>query len=240
MFVDPANNAFFLIAPYVLAQRTSDDDLGSNYYARTTAKYGDPGPSWGTAQRKRIQASPLARTSRPTFFPYLAIPVGQLPTTPIQSSCRSSRWFAQHTIRANYVQNGWGIGSGLMDEDGRPAHQNWTGIDFTLLSDSNASLKTDLDNYLYQIAAHYFSMCKTAIDPWIPRTLYLGPDSLGTCSALESQRVEGCRSVPRRDDHGWILGNAPGDVGLHLYLLRRQAVFRWRIPHANADSAFYR
>jgi hypothetical protein len=86
------------------------------------------------------------------------------------------------SVAANYVQNGWGIGSGLMDEDGRPAHQNWTGIDFTLLSDSNASL-TDLDNYLYQIAAHYFAMRKTAIDHWIPRTLYLGPDSLGTWSA---------------------------------------------------------
>jgi hypothetical protein len=57
------------------------------------------------------------------------------------------------------------------------------------LSDTNASLKTDLDSYLYQIAAHYFSMCKTGIDHWIPGTLYLGPDSLGTWSAPSNRNV---------------------------------------------------
>ena len=31
-------------------------------------------------------------------------------------------------ITANYVKNGWGIGSGLMDEDGRPSHQPWTAL----------------------------------------------------------------------------------------------------------------
>src|SRR5437660_2734854 len=28
-------------------------------------------------------------------------------------------------LNVNYVQNGWAIGSGLMDEDMRPGHQSW-------------------------------------------------------------------------------------------------------------------
>jgi hypothetical protein len=429
MFVDPANNAFFVIAPYVLAQSTSNDDLGSNYYARTTAKYGDPGPTWGTAQLKRIQAwgfntvgpygstyvlptssdsrwatadhtnpvkLPFITMVRPAYYAMIDLnnwgpqPVknmfsgvspyyrgfipgsgvadyfdqslttfldAELANDPLLNSIQQSpyrqyligvhsddsdetygfgkgpdfpggynnahlgwvvltmspqqtanaqkkmlypdsvvyskkalrdqavsqygtiaalnaAWGSSYTtfdssgvvlkgevvgagngstttftktlaksavtkfsvqilvggqmvagdlgdgtiwgpnaggtinyetgelkvtvnpapvtaasVAANYVQNGWGIGSGLMDEDGRSAHQSWTGIDFTLLSDTNASLKTDLDNYLYQIAAHYFSMCKTAIDQWIPGAVYLGPDSLGTWGAPSNRNV---------------------------------------------------
>src|SRR5215471_13378499 len=58
-------------------------------------------------------------------------------------------------ITANYVQNGWGIGTGLMDEDGRPSHRRWIGKDFIFLKDVNAKLHNDIDDFLYQIAAHY-------------------------------------------------------------------------------------
>jgi hypothetical protein len=92
-------------------------------------------------------------------------------------------------ITANYVQNGWGIGSGLMDEDGRPAHQSWTGIDFTFMADVNANAKVDLDNYLYQIAAHYFSMSRTVVQTWMPGLMYLGPDSLGSWGAPSNRNV---------------------------------------------------
>jgi hypothetical protein len=92
-------------------------------------------------------------------------------------------------ITANYVQNGWGIGSGLMDEDGRPAHLPWVGKDFTFMADVNANLKVDLDNFLFQIAAHYFSMCKTVVQTWMPGLMYLGPDSLGTWGAPSNRNV---------------------------------------------------
>ncbi len=92
-------------------------------------------------------------------------------------------------VTANYTQNGWGIGTGLMDEDGRPAHQVWTGIDFTFMTDVDANLKVDLDSYLYQIAAHYFSMCKTVVQTWIPGLLYLGPASLGSWGAPSNRNV---------------------------------------------------
>ncbi len=92
-------------------------------------------------------------------------------------------------LSAQYVQNGWGIGTGLMDEDARPSHQAWTGIDYTYFSDVNANVKSDLDDFLYQIADHYFSMCKSQIQSWMPGVMYLGPTSLGTWGAPSSRQV---------------------------------------------------
>ena len=92
-------------------------------------------------------------------------------------------------ITADYVENGWGIGSGLMDEDGRPSHQGWTGKDFTFLKDVNPNLKADIDNALYEIAAHYFSLCKSGIQNWMPGLLFLGPDTLGTWGAPSNRNV---------------------------------------------------
>ena len=84
------------------------------------------------------------------------------------------------TITANYIQNGWAIGSGLMDEDGRVAHQAWLGIDYTSLSDTNPNLKTDLNNFLFSMADQYLGMCATEIKKVFPNLLFLGPDSLGS------------------------------------------------------------
>jgi hypothetical protein len=93
------------------------------------------------------------------------------------------------TITAAYIQNGWGIGDGLMDEDGRGAHQKWVGSDYVHLHDVNANLRADLDEFLYKIAAHYFSVCKSKIQAWMPGVLYLGPDSLGTWGAPSNRQV---------------------------------------------------
>lgn len=83
-------------------------------------------------------------------------------------------------ITVSYIQNGWGIGSGLMDEDGRVAHQAWLGIDYTSLSDTNANVKTDLNNFLFSMADQYLGMCATEIKKVFPNLLFLGPDSLGS------------------------------------------------------------
>jgi len=92
-------------------------------------------------------------------------------------------------LTASYVQNGWGIGSGLMDEDGRPAHHSWVGTDFTFLKDVNPNLRADLDRFLYQVAAQYFSVCRRQIEAWMPGVLYLGTDSLGTWGVPSNRQV---------------------------------------------------
>src|SRR6185437_5994111 len=81
-------------------------------------------------------------------------------------------------ITVNYMQNGWGIGSGLMDEDGHPIHQAWLGSDFVYLTNTNPSVKTDFDTFLGQIATQFFGTCRKEIKAAFPNTLFLGPDSL--------------------------------------------------------------
>ncbi|MGH9830262.1 MAG: hypothetical protein ACREDR_44195, partial [Blastocatellia bacterium] len=81
-------------------------------------------------------------------------------------------------ITVNYMQNGWGIGTGLMDEDGRPAHQAWLGNDFVALSNTSSAVKTDFDAFLGQIAAQFLGTCRKEIKAAFPNTLFLGPDSL--------------------------------------------------------------
>jgi hypothetical protein len=93
------------------------------------------------------------------------------------------------SITVNYVQNGWGIGTGLMDEDGRVAHQAWLGIDFIYLTDTNANVKTDFSNFLYSVASQYLGVCDTEIKKVLPNTLFLGPDSLGSWGAPPSKEV---------------------------------------------------
>jgi hypothetical protein len=92
-------------------------------------------------------------------------------------------------VTADYVENGWGLGTGLMDEDGRPSHQGWMGKDSTFLKDVNANVKADIDDFLYAIANHYFSMCKSGIQAWMPGLLYLGPDTLGTWGSPSNRNV---------------------------------------------------
>jgi hypothetical protein len=83
-------------------------------------------------------------------------------------------------ITVDYVQNGWGIGSGLLDEDGRREHQKWMGSDFRSLSDSTPQVRSDLSALLRTVSGHFFNTCRTGIKAAFPNALYLGPDTLGS------------------------------------------------------------
>lgn len=144
-------------------------------------------------------------------------------------------------VTANYVQNGWGIGSGLMDEDARVSHRGWVGIDFTFMTDVNPNTKTDLDSFLYQIAAHYFSMCKNGIEAWLPGMMYFGPDTLGTWGAPSNRNV--LLAAAQYIDvmamgGGWPLSQAMIDF-MYAYYGDKPFYFG-EFRTANADSAFYR
>jgi hypothetical protein len=84
------------------------------------------------------------------------------------------------SITVNYVQNGWGIGTGFMDEDDRPAHKSWMGTDWIAMSNANPNVKTDMNTFLGQMAAQYFQTCQTQLKAVFPNIMYLGPDSLST------------------------------------------------------------
>jgi hypothetical protein len=92
-------------------------------------------------------------------------------------------------ITVSYVQNGWGIGTGLMDEDMRPAHQSWLGNTWDglnpisrSLKQMNAGVKADLDAFLKQTAEWYFKMLRDGIHSQFPNALVLV--EIGTWSGL--------------------------------------------------------
>jgi hypothetical protein len=90
---------------------------------------------------------------------------------------------ANARITVNYIQNGWGLGSGFMDEDDRPSHQGWMGTDWFAMSDSNPRVKTDVNGFLEQLAAQYLSSCRKELKAAYPNILFLGPDSLNSWGA---------------------------------------------------------
>jgi len=83
-------------------------------------------------------------------------------------------------ITADYVANGWGIGTGFLDEDDRPTHNSYLGTDWTAMSNANPKALADLNVFLEAIAAKYFSDCETQLKAVYPNVLDLGPDSLNS------------------------------------------------------------
>jgi hypothetical protein len=83
-------------------------------------------------------------------------------------------------VTVSYIQNGWGTGTGFMDEDDRPAHQTWMGTDWVAMSNANPNVKADMNTFLEQMAAQYFQTCRTQLKAVFPNIMYLGPDSLST------------------------------------------------------------
>jgi len=144
-------------------------------------------------------------------------------------------------IAANYVQNGWGIGSGLMDEDGRTSHQSWVGKDFVQMTDVNTSMKSDLDDFLYQIANHYFSTGRAKLQQWLPGTLFMGPSTLGTWSVPSNRNV--LEAAAQSLDvmvigGGWPLSQAELDFIYQNF--GDKPIYAGAYRTANADSAFWR
>jgi hypothetical protein len=144
-------------------------------------------------------------------------------------------------ITVNYVQNGWGIGSGLMDEDGRPSHQGWVGTDYTYMTDVNANVKSDLDTFLYNIAGHYFSTGRSKVEAWLPGVLFMGPTTLGTWSTPSNRNV--LKAAAQSLDvmaigGGWPLSQAELDFIYKYY--GDKPIYSGAYRTANADSAFWR
>jgi len=82
-------------------------------------------------------------------------------------------------ITVNYIYGGWprriAGGTGLLDEDGSSP---WIGKDFVALSDTNPTVKADMDAFLQQQLDTYFSQMSSAIHTWLPHHLILGPAGL--------------------------------------------------------------
>jgi hypothetical protein len=101
-------------------------------------------------------------------------------------------------VTAQYIANGWGLGTGAMDEDGRSSHQSWTGHNEICIDGvgttaacvsagggppyASAGMVTDLNNLDIEIAGHFASTYRSAIDTYFPGLPFLGVTTLGSWS----------------------------------------------------------
>lgn len=98
-------------------------------------------------------------------------------------------------ITAEYVANGWGIGSGVMDEDGRGSHLSWVGDNSICIdgageaancaagagtSYASSGMVADLDAFDEALAGQYAKTYKDAIDAKLPGALFLGSNVCST------------------------------------------------------------
>lgn len=123
------------------------------------------------------------------------------------------------TITARYVQNGWGIGTGLMDEDCRSAHSAYcgtgSGTDPVQLTNLPASVKTDVNDFTQYISGLYSSTIKNSICAWAGShgftgcPMYLGPTVLGTWTMVPDPYVMAgfCGNAD-----AWMYAAAQGDI----------------------------
>jgi hypothetical protein len=103
-------------------------------------------------------------------------------------------------ITVDYVENGWMYGTGLMDEDGR--NTSWVGTNWVCfvaatacngitlpVANANATLGADMDAWIPQYFAAYFSNYKTALGNTFPNLTYWGADAVGTWNAPARKEV---------------------------------------------------
>jgi hypothetical protein len=92
------------------------------------------------------------------------------------------------SLSVNYISCGFGCGTGLLDEDGshiwvpRPYNGNH-------LKGGTPTLRSDLDDWLYQFSHRYFSTVRAAHDKHWPGYLYLGPGVVGGWRTPPRQQV---------------------------------------------------
>lgn len=98
-------------------------------------------------------------------------------------------------ITAEYIANGWGIGSGVMDEDGRSSHVSWVGNNSVCIDGAgnpanchagagtayaSSGMVSDLNTLDTTLASQYAKTYKHAIDAKLPGALFLGGNVCST------------------------------------------------------------
>jgi hypothetical protein len=96
-------------------------------------------------------------------------------------------------ITVNYIQNGWGIGTGFMDEDCRSSHSPYCGTgngNVTVnLTGIPANVQADINALTQDLASYYSSTMDSTVQAWagahgfVGRIPNLGPTTLGTWTA---------------------------------------------------------
>ena len=87
---------------------------------------------------------------------------------------------------------GYGVGRGLLDEDGR--HTAWLGNDAYSLAGANATVATDMNAFVYKYAYQYASTAVNAIRTFDTHHLIFGPAALARVAMKIARKS--CRRSP--------------------------------------------
>lgn len=154
-------------------------------------------------------------------------------------------------ITAEYIANGWDAGgTGAMDEDGRTAHQTYTGTNPNCIDGvgvaavcnggyASAGMVSDLNTLDETLAAKYGSVYSTALHVNFPGALFFGLDTFGTWGVPPNRyALQGMAPYIAAD----VLG---GNVGLSQAMVDFVHTYAGDLPliatnynTANYDSPF--
>lgn len=141
-------------------------------------------------------------------------------------------------ITLDYVSGGWGIGTGLMDEDG---HNSWIPRNVVYLTGATSAFTADMDGFLEVLATQYFSVTKDRIKAYATNNMYFGPGVLGTWSGVANHNV--LRAAANYVD---VLTWKPDDARLQSQLdyvaqhLGDKPALLWHGTKSEGDSALWR
>jgi hypothetical protein len=140
-------------------------------------------------------------------------------------------------ITADYQQNGWGTGTGLLDEDG---HNSWMGTYGTCTrAGINATLQADMDLFAKSLWTSVFTTMRTQIHATFPGGLVFGPDTLGTNTTPPRKEVlQAANGLLDLIEIGGVAGLTQAEIDFTAQYYGDHPIFEAVFAPSNQGSAF--
>ncbi len=145
----------------------------------------------------------------------------------------NAAWGATYTSWES--EGGWPSGKGFLDESGRGS---WVGNDFDRLTKSNAGVRSDLDEFLYQYARRYFSVLTDAVRKHAPQALVFGPATLNGWGGLTRRQI--LKAAGESLDILQATTRSQQVLDLTVKYAGDRPLIDWTGMVANEDSALWR
>jgi len=148
-------------------------------------------------------------------------------------SALNAAWSSSYTTFDS--DGGWGVGAGLLDENGRHA---WVGRWSDEMATASPGVRGDLSEFLYRYAKRYFSVMAAAIRRYAPQHLVFGPPAFNGWGGLTRKEI--LKAAGEEVD---VLQCAIGSqqvLDLTSQYAGNKPLVTWDTVFANPDSALWR
>jgi hypothetical protein len=130
---------------------------------------------------------------------------------------------------------GWGVGSGLLDENGSHA---WVGDWANEMGAASAALRADLSDFLYLFARRYFTVMAAKMRQYAPQHLVFGPASLNGWGGLTRKEI--LRAAGESVDVLQAAISSQEVLDLTASYAGNRPIVTWDSFVANGESAMWR